>query len=274
MQCLSAVIITYNEEVNISRCIESAKKVADEIIVLDSFSTDDTVSIARSLGAIVHQEKFRGYIGQKNFALELASHNYILSLDADETLDETLVVSIQEAKKIFGYRAYKMNRCTNYCGHFIRHGLWYPDKKIRIFDRRIAKWSGLNPHDKIKVEAGFPVVQLQGDILHYSFNTPEDLVWQNNRMSSIAAASLYAHGIKSNWYKILVRPTWAFVNGYILRLGFLEGADGFTIAVNTAHQVFLKYTKLYQLQCKKNKTVNIFRIKPVIEEKKSSAGKG
>ncbi len=274
MQLLSAVIITFNEEANISRCIESVKKVADEIIVLDSFSTDETVAIARSLGAIVHQEKFRGYIGQKNFALQLASHNYILSLDADEELDDKLIASILTVKKTFPHRAYRMNRCTNYCGHFIRHGLWYPDKKIRLFDRRIAKWAGLNPHDKIKLESSFPAIQLQGDILHYSFNTPEDLVWQNNRMSSIAAASLYAHGIKSNWYKILVRPVWAFINGYLFRLGFLEGADGFTIAINTSHQVFLKYTKLLRIQRNKNKAVNPIAIKNISKEKKSASGDG
>jgi glycosyltransferase involved in cell wall biosynthesis len=245
---LSVVIITFNEELNIGRCIESVKKVADEIIVLDSYSTDQTTAIARHHGAIVHLEKFRGYIGQKNFAIQLASHNYILSIDADEALDEQLIASILEAKKTLSYRAYRMNRCTNYCGRFIRHGLWYPDKKIRLFDRRIAKWAGLNPHDKIEIQQNFPVQYLKGDLLHYSFTTPDDLVWQNNRLSSIAAASLYANGSHSSWFKMLFRPTWAFVNGYFLRLGFLDGADGFTIAVNTSHQVFLKYSKLHRLQ--------------------------
>jgi glycosyltransferase involved in cell wall biosynthesis len=265
MQPLSAVIITFNEEANISRCIESVKKVADEIIVLDSYSTDQTVAIARSHGAIVHQEKFRGYIGQKNFALKLASHNYILSLDADEELDDKLIASILESKKTFIHRAYKINRCTNYCGHFIRHGLWYPDKKIRLFDRRVASWTGLNPHDKIEVQSGFTIMKLKGDILHYSFN---------NRMSSIAAASLYANGRKSSWFKILVRPGWAFLNGYFLRFGFLDGADGFTIAVNTAHQVFMKYSKLYRLQRNKRKSIPASIVRPVITEKKSVAGDG
>lgn len=272
MHPLSAVIITFNEEANIGRCIESLKKVADEIVVLDSFSTDQTAAIARSHGAIVHQEKFRGYIGQKNFVIQLASHNYILSLDADEELDETLVFSILEAKKSFTYRAYRANRCTNYCGHFIRHGLWYPDPKVRLFDRRIAQWGGLNPHDKIEVQPGFPVKKLKGDIRHYSFHTPEDMVWQNNRMSSISAASLYAMGRRSNWFKMLVRPAWAFLNGYFFRLGILDGADGFTIAINTAHQVFLKYSKLYRLQQNIQKAVPAPMIKPVLTETKSAAG--
>jgi glycosyltransferase involved in cell wall biosynthesis len=272
MHALSAVIITFNEEANIGRCIESVRKVADEIIVLDSYSADRTVDIARSYGAIIHQEKFRGYIGQKNFAMQLASNNYILSLDADETLDDTLVASILAAKKTFIHRAYRMNRCTNYCGHFIRHGLWYPDPKIRLFDRRVANWSGLNPHDRIEVQKEFTVVKLRGDILHYSFKTPEDLVWQLNRLSSIAAASLYASGKRSNWFKILARPAWAFINGYFIRLGFLDGADGFTIAVNTAHQVFLKYTKLYRLQHARLKTSPGSLQRSVIPEQKSAAG--
>lgn len=265
---LSVVIITFNEELNIARCIESVREVADEIIVLDSYSTDRTVEIALSLGAIVHREKFRGYIGQKNFAIQLASNNYILSLDADEVLDHKLVESIRDAKQSFSHRAYRMNRCTNYCGRFIRHGLWYPDQKIRLFDRRIAQWGGLNPHDKIRLSQHFAVKQLDGDILHYSFHTPDDLVWQNNRLSSIAASSLYAHGTRSSWLKMLVRPAWSFINGYIFRLGFLDGVDGFAIAVNTSHQVFLKYSKLYRLQ--RSRPV----AKPLIIEKKSVAHEG
>lgn len=248
MYPLSAVIITFNEERNIERCIRSVRQVADEIIVLDSYSTDNTVGIAKNLGAIVHQEKFRGYIGQKNLAMNLASHDYVLSLDADEALDPVLVNSILEVKQSFAHRAYRMNRCTSYCGHFIRHGLWYPDRKIRLFDRTIAKWGGLNPHDKIELDGDFRPQQLKGDILHYSFATAEDFIWQNNRLSSIAASSLYAKGKRSSWFKILVNPAWAFVNGYFFRRGFLDGVDGFTIAVNTAHQVFQKYVKLYRLQ--------------------------
>jgi glycosyltransferase involved in cell wall biosynthesis len=273
MHPLSAVIITFNEEASIGRCIQSLKKVADEIIVLDSYSTDNTVTIARNLGAVVHFEKFRGYIGQKNLAMQLASHNYILSLDADEALNEELVYSILEVKKTFPARAYKMNRCTNYCGRFIRHGLWYPDRKIRLFDRRVTRWGGLNPHDKIIVNEGFPIVRLKGDILHYSFNTPDDLVWQNNRLSSISATSLYMNGRRSSWFKMLVRPAWAFLNGYIFRGGFLDGADGFSIAINTSHQVFLKYNKLYRLQQHNRKTGTPTLTRTMVTENKSVAGR-
>ncbi len=274
MQPLSVVIITFNEENNIGRCIESVRKVADEIIVLDSFSTDQTVAIAQSFGATVFQEKFRGYIGQKNFAMQLASNNYILSLDADEALDDQLVHSILVEKETFPHRAYEMNRCTNYCGRFIRHGLWYPDKKIRLFDRRIAQWAGLNPHDKIVLQPGFTTRKLKGDLLHFSFTSPDDLVWQNNRLSSIAAASLYTNGNRSSWLKMLLRPCWAFLNGYFLRLGFLDGADGFSIAVNTSHQVFLKYSKLYRMQSAVKRINNPVLVHPVLTEQKSVAGEG
>lgn len=248
MQPISAVIITYNEETNIERCILSVRRVADEVVVVDSFSSDRTVEIAERLGAVVYQEKFRGYIGQKNMAMQLASHHYILSLDADEALDEELAAAIIREKESLLARAYSMNRCTQYCGRFLRHGLWYPDRKIRLFDRRIARWGGLNPHDRIELSPAFPVKHLQGDILHYAFETVEDLVWRNNRISSIAASSYYSVGRKSNWLRMLIHPAWAFVHGYFIKLGFLDGIEGFSFAIQSANQVFLKYNKLYRLR--------------------------
>ena len=274
MQPLSVVIITYNEEHNIGRCIDSVKSLADEIIVLDSYSTDKTVEIARIHGAVIYQEKFRGYIGQKNLGMQLASNNYILSLDADEALDDKLVSSILEVKKSFISRAYSMNRCTNFCGRFMRHGLWYPDKKIRLFDRRIAKWGGLNPHDKIQLQPNFKTRHLNGDILHYAFNTIEDLIWRNNRISSIAAVSLYNNntGSRSSWFKMLSHPAWAFINGYFFRLGFLDGFEGFNFAVNIAHQVFLKYSKLHRMQHSIQKQVTTLA-RPVFSGTKSVVDK-
>lgn len=272
MPSLSVVIITFNEEQNIARCIGSVKTVADEIIVLDSYSTDRTVDIARRHGAIVFFEKFRGYIDQKNYAMQLASHNYILSMDADEALDPRLAASILAIKPSLSHRAYSINRCTSYCGHFIRHGLWYPDKKIRLFDRRVAQWGGLNPHDRVQLDRNYPVFPLQGDLLHFSFNTPDDLIWQNNRLSSIAAATLYANGRRSSWSRMLVHPAWAFIYGYIFRLGFLDGVDGFTIAVNTSHQVFLKYNKLFRLQHNRSASAGKPLVKPLLPESKSVAG--
>jgi glycosyltransferase involved in cell wall biosynthesis len=247
MEKLSVVIICYNEEKNISRCIDSVRDVADEILILDSNSTDQTVAIAESKGAIVKQEPFNGFIQKKNKAIELASYDFILSLDADEALDTLLAESVSKVKSGTSNRAYRMNRCTNYCGSFIRHGSWYPDRKIRLFDRRIARWGGLNPHDKIVLQEGIPVIQLKGDILHYSYHTISEHAIQNNKLSSLAAESLFATGKKTSIMNILVSPGWAFFQSYIIRAGFLDGLFGFAIAVQIAHMTFLKHIKLYLL---------------------------
>jgi glycosyltransferase involved in cell wall biosynthesis len=249
MNAISAVIITYNEEANIGRCLDSVRQVADEIIVLDAFSTDNTVMIARSKGATVKQEKFTGYIQQKNKAILYASNDYILSLDADEALDKVLINALLEARKQAPADAWMMSRCTNYCGKFIRRGTWYPDKKIRLFNKQIAKWGGTNPHDKIEItKENSNIQQLKGDILHYSFPTIEDHLRKNDKYSSLSANALYSKKVKSSWYKMLIHPFWAFLHGYIIRGGFLEGFQGLLIAVNSAHATFLKYAKLYHLQ--------------------------
>ena len=248
MHTLSVVIITYNEEKNIRRCIESVRKVADEIIVVDSFSDDDTVKIAKALGAIVKQSEFNGYINQKNKAINLASNNYVLLLDADEFLSEELADSIAEAKQNFNFKAYSMKRCSIFRGKYIKHGLWYPDKKLRLFDKRSGSCGGLNPHDKIIMHENVDVKLLKGDLLHYTYDSLEEYRDRNYEVSTVAAQSLYDAGIKKSKLKIIVSPLWAFINGYFLRLGFIEGYNGFIIAVYTTQQSYLKYQKLRQLQ--------------------------
>jgi len=248
MHTLSVVIITYNEEKNIRRCIDSVLKVADEIIVIDSFSDDNTVDIAVSMGAVVRQSKFSGYISQKNKAISQATHNYVLLLDADEKLSDELVRSILEAKQNFEFKAYAMKRCSIFCGKYIKHGLWYPDKKLRLFDKRFGTCGGMNPHDKIIMQGDIDVKLLKGDFLHYTFDSLEEYRRRNYEVSRVAAQSLYDAGIKRSKMKIIFSPLWAFINGYFLRLGFIEGYSGFVIAVHTAQQSYLKYQKLRQLQ--------------------------
>jgi glycosyltransferase involved in cell wall biosynthesis len=250
MEKISVVIITFNEESKLRRCIESIKPVADEIVVLDSFSTDNTVDIALKAGAIVHQQTFHGYKEQKNAALQFASHNYILSIDADEVLSVELINSILIAKEKFTCDAYTMNRCNFFSGRFIRHGLWYPDKKIRLFDKRVAHWGGMNPHDKIVLPGNKNVCHLEGDLFHYSFNSISEYVKRNDEISNIAAMSLYETGHRSG-IKIIVNPVWRFVKSYFLKKGFLDGYPGFIIAKNTAAQAFMKYKKLNSLNRKK-----------------------
>jgi glycosyltransferase involved in cell wall biosynthesis len=250
MDLLSVVIISLNEEKYIGNCIDSVKLIADEIIVVDSYSMDRTTEIAKAKGAIVKQETFRGYIQQKNLALQLATHNYTLSIDADEALDERLARAIAAEKREFRYKAYSMNRCANYCGQFIRHGLWYPDPKIRLVDKRIAKWGGINPHDRIELQEKVPTKHLAGDILHFSYDSIEEHIVQSNNFTTISASSMHERGQKSSWIKMVWNPFWTFFNGYVIRLGFLDGYYGLVIAVNSAHQTFLKYVKLYKLQRK------------------------
>jgi glycosyltransferase involved in cell wall biosynthesis len=248
MELLSVVIITFNEEKNIARCIDSLAGVADEILILDSNSTDTTVEIARQKGATIYQQAFLGYVEQKNKALSLAKHNLVLSLDADEALDKTLHSSILSVKNNFHYKGYTMNRCNNYCGKFIRHGSWYPDTRMRLVDKSIAQWSGDNPHDTLTFTSPQTKKHLKGNILHYSFNSFEEHAAQNNKFSSISADSLFKRGKKTNLFKVAFNPFWAFVKSYLVRLGFLDGFYGFVIAVNIAHLTFLKHSKLYKKQ--------------------------
>ncbi len=246
MGLLSVVIITFNEAKNIGRCIDSVRPVADEIVVLDSYSTDDTVNIAKAKGAIVHSSGFDGYIHQKNKALTFASHDHILSLDADEELDQALVASILKVKKEdFPFKAYRMNRCAFYCGKFIRHGTWYPEPKVRLFDRRFVTWGGLDPHDRIIFPSTVAVSSLKGDILHYICNTVEEHQARNENFSTLAARSLHQLGRHTNWLKIIASPSWFFVFDYLVRGGFLSGKQGWWIAKNQARYHYLKYLKLY-----------------------------
>src|SRR6476620_7997347 len=151
---LSVVIITFNEERNIGRCLKSVKEVADEIVVLDSFSKDKTREICESHGARFIQHAFDGHIQQKNRAITFAAYPHILSLDADEALDETLIDSIKKIKQNFTKDGYYLNRLTNYCGHWVRHCGWYPDRKLRLADSRKGHWTGVNPHDKYELFEG------------------------------------------------------------------------------------------------------------------------
>lgn len=248
MPPLSVVVITYNEENNIGRCLDSVQQIADEIIILDSFSTDRTAEIGKSKGAKFYQQKFQGYGRQKNDALDHCTHDMVLSLDADEALSPFLIEVILRLKQSAFSNAYSMNRCTNYCGKFIRHGSWYPDKKVRLFNRKFLQWGNSAIHEKVEVPVGITIQHLQGDILHFSFNSISEHVDQNNKFSSISAQTLFTSGKRTSLFKIVINPLWAFVLSYIVRLGFLDGFFGFVVAINISHLTFLKHSKLLSLQ--------------------------
>lgn len=246
---LSVVIITYNEEKNISRCIRSVRPIADEIVVLDSFSTDQTATLVKEMGGRLFQQAFAGYGAQKNAATTLASHDYILFLDADEFLSEALCASIgREKEKGFSSDGYMMNRLNNYCGQWIRHGSWYPDTKLRLARRQKAVWSLDIVHETLVLEEGSTTSHLKGDLLHHTYSNFDEHIEKNNRYSRLSAQLLFEKGKRTHLFKIVFNPFWAFFTSYFLRAGFLDGFYGFVIAVNIAHLTFLKYIKLYQLQ--------------------------
>lgn len=245
---LSVVIITFNEEKNIERCLRSVKEVADEIVVLDSFSTDKTPAICREFGVRFYQHAFDGHIQQKNRAITYASYPHILSLDADEALDETLSASIKQVKTQFDREGYYMNRLTNYCGHWVKYCGWYPDKKLRLWDSRKGHWTGVNPHDKYELFAGDKQTgHLKGNILHYSYYTLEDHYKQVNYFTDIASRAYFEKGRKAPFYKLFVNPVAKFIDHYILHLGFLDGKAGYLISRISAYAAYLKYKKLRQL---------------------------
>ncbi|MBK9400323.1 MAG: glycosyltransferase family 2 protein [Bacteroidetes bacterium] len=245
---LSVIIITFNEEQNIRRCIHSAQGLGDEILVVDSGSTDGTVAIAKEMGAVVIHQDFLGYIEQKKFATASAKNDWILCLDADEALSPELKDSLSAIINDPKARGYTMNRLTNYCGTWVRYGGWYPDTKLRFYHRGYGTWTGVNPHDRFLLNDKLSSIHINGDILHYSYNSISDHLKQIDRFSSIGATALFQKGQRSGILKMIYKPIARFIRNYILRRGFLDGLTGFIIGVNSAHAVFLKYLRLYYLQ--------------------------
>lgn len=244
---ISAVIITLNEERNIKRCLESIYKIVDEIVVIDSFSTDKTREICESYNAEFYEQKFLGYSAQKNYGIKKAKYPYILSLDADEALSENLKKSILSVKSNWKYDAYSFNRLTNYCGKWVRFGGWYPDRKIRLWDSRKGNWGGLKVHEKLIFSKRVRAKYIKGDLLHYSYYTIDEHVIQANKYSSILAQSYFENGRAIPLLEIIFRPIWRFIRDYIIKLGFLSGLTGLHIAVISSMEVFLKYIKLHKL---------------------------
>lgn len=247
MSKISAAIITFNEEKNIERCIKSLFGVVDEIIIVDSGSEDKTQEIASSLGAKVIVNSFEGHIQQKNFAITQTQNDWVISLDADEALSDELKKSILEVKGILSGSGYEFNRLTNYCGKWIKHCGWYPDKKLRLFKKDKGAWGGKNPHDKYILTNESPR-HLKGDILHYTFYEVSEHKAQIIKFTDIASQSLFELGKKSNWVKIYGKTVAKFIRNYIIKLGFLDGITGFHICRLSAHATYLRYYKLLKLQ--------------------------
>jgi glycosyltransferase involved in cell wall biosynthesis len=248
MPKLSVVIITFNEERNIGRCIGSVREVADEIVVVDSFSTDKTREICEKSGVKFIEHAFEGHIQQKNFAITQAKFPHQLSLDADEALSEDLKTEMLRIKNDWKFDGYRINRLTNYCGKWIHHCGWYPDTKLRLYDSAKGRWGGVNPHDKFELNPGSKVGFLKGDILHYSYYSVEEHIRQADKFSTIAAKELIGLGKSVSYFQIIINPVAKFIRNYILRLGFLDGFYGFIICRIAAHETFQKYSKARQIR--------------------------
>ncbi|MDY6969924.1 MAG: glycosyltransferase family 2 protein [Spirochaetota bacterium] len=241
---ISVSIICFNEEQKIRRCLESVKW-ADEIVILDSFSTDATLKICSEYTNKIFKHEFDGHIQQKNRALELCSYNWVFCIDADEVISSELkesVLSIDLEKT--GFKGFYVSRKVFYLGKWIHHGGWYPDYKIRFFDRRSGRWEGINPHDTVVVNGR--ISRLKGDLLHYSYQNVSAHLRQIDKFTDIMAFEYEKNGKKPSIINLTLRPFYKFIKMFFIKLGFLDGLRGFIIAILGAFYVFMKFVKLYE----------------------------
>jgi glycosyltransferase involved in cell wall biosynthesis len=244
---ISAVIITFNEERNIARCLSSLKEVVEEILVVDSYSTDKTVSICKEFGVSFIQHPFEGHIEQKNYAMEQAQFDWVLSLDADEALSPEARDAVLSIKSGGGVDGYSFNRLNNYCGQWIRHSGWYPDRKLRLWDRRKGRWGGENPHDKVIMETGSTIVTIHADIQHYSYYNTREHDKQLRKFAEISAQAKFEKGEKASVLKVYLSPIFKFLWKYFVQAGFLDGRNGWIICRKSAYENYLKYKRLREL---------------------------
>ena len=238
---ITAAIITFNEERKIARAIESLR-CCDEIVVLDSGSVDRTVELAEKLGARVVDRPWTGYAEQKNLAAAEASHDWILSIDADEALSEALEGEIWNLKKNGPrYDAYTMPRLAQYLGRWILHSGWYPDRKVRLFDRNKARWVGGFVHESVQVNGR--VGHLESNLLHFTCDSLSEHLKTMDRYTTLAAEELVSSKARIGRHRLICDPAWNFLKSYVVQRGFLDGVEGLTIAYMAALYTFLKYAK-------------------------------
>lgn len=246
---LSVIIITKNEERHIGECLDSVS-FADEIIVLDSGSSDRTREIAREKGAKVHESvNWPGFGPQKNRALDLATGDWVLSVDADERVTPQLAQAIQQALAQPAAQAYKMARLSNFCGRWIRHSGWWPDHVLRLFKRGTARFTDVAVHESVRAEG--PVATLDAHFLHYPYADLSALITKINRYSSDAARMMHEKGRRTSLPGAVGRAAWTFIRIYLIRRGFLDGKEGFILAATAACGSFFRYAKLYFLSVRK-----------------------
>jgi glycosyltransferase involved in cell wall biosynthesis len=248
MEPISAALITCNEEANIEGALQSLDWV-DEIVVVDSGSRDATLEICRRYTDKVSNRAWTGFVDQKGHAAALASHDWVLSLDADERVGPELKREIDRMRRDgFHHAGYRMPRVAFFMGRWIRHGDWYPDLQLRLFDRRRGSWQGGRVHESVKVEGTAGL--LRGEIQHYTYRSLSDYLKRLETYTTLAAQDYRQRGKTGSLAKVFGNPIAAFVKGYLLKRGFLDGAPGLMVAVMGAISVYFKYAKLYELQQK------------------------
>lgn len=244
---ISACIIAFNEEDRIGACLASVA-FCDEVVVVDSRSADGTRDVAREAGARVIERDWPGHVDQKEFAIRAAQNEWVLCVDADERISEPLrdeILALREAG-FPGHTGWRMPRMSRYLGRWIRHGTWYPDRQLRLFDRRRGRWGGHDPHDKVVLEG--TVGRLAGDLLHEPYRSLSEHLATIEKYTTIMAEGMYARGRRCSVLNLITNPALRFVRFYVLKAGFLEGWRGLVMAFLAAHYVRLKYTKLLVLQ--------------------------
>ena len=247
---ITATIITQNEERNIVRCLDSLQGIADEVVVVDSGSTDKTEELCKKYDVRFEKQPWQGYSEQKNYANGLATNDWILSIDADEALSDELRNSIISLKQteISDTDVFSVDRLNNYCGHWIHHCGWYPDRKIRLFNRNAKRWTG-EIHEILADTASATAEHLlHGDLLHFSYYSVEDHIRRADKYSTLTAQEAFRKGRKASAAAIWFKPKWKFFRDYIIKGGFLDGYAGYQICKISAFTTFMKYSKLRKMQ--------------------------
>lgn len=246
---LSCCIIAMDEEDRLGACLDSVA-FCDEVVVVDSHSRDRTRELAAARGARVIERDWPGHVAQKDFAVRAATHDWVLCVDADERITPTLRAEIEalRARGFPGHAAFDFPRLTNYLGTWVRHGTWYPDRQLRLFDRRRAHWGGHDPHDRVELAAGATRGALAGDLEHHPYRTLAEHLGTIDQYTTIMARGLFARGRRTGTLDLLLRPWVRFVRFYLLKRGFLLGRKGLVLALLAGHYVRLKYIKLALLE--------------------------
>ena len=243
---ISIVLITLNEEENLQRSLPLLKQISSDIVVVDAMSTDRTIEVCRSYGIHVTQRAWEGYASTKNFGASLARNNWILSLDADEVLSDRLLSTLKELRPEEG-TLYALDRLTNFCGSWIWHSGWYPDWKIRLYNRNKCHWVGDFVHEELSIPPKATIVKLEGKLYHYSYTSHQDHLERTERYAELSAKELVEKGKQPQWFQSLLSLSFRFIRTYILKRGFLDGKEGWTISKRNAHLVRLRYKKMQEL---------------------------